>query len=363
MSIRSDAKRPRSKWCPSVQKYGEGYEFTLKYQNSRGVLSPYSSCAQNVKIKTPWGPPESCIADTNKNNGITESFLRFTRRGESVMFFLSSLYSMAESVNSLSQKVQALVTAKKLDLLADFFSLLNRSVKFCKHHPEIFTVDGLRKDGLGIQEVDLQSKGGSIEELKTFIKVAVESAQVCGAEKEKTALEKMLVKRKVTSISSIKQPKPNAESRQSSEIQLEGGIEQKYSKSFIGNIAVNINMLEVDPSLKCRISVFHVEGIKKEMLRRFDPSLVSIVVRPKDLASFDPEKPEHSNYLVIQGIHSFKALQKLEGEGVFGSLPTLRQGLITVSVVNLEDEELVLYGNVRGNCLANQFVRKPRPQV
>ena len=355
MSIRSDAKRPRSKWCPSVQKYGEQFEFTLKYLNSRGVLSPYSSCAQNVQVKTPWGPPDSCIADVSQNKGTAENFLRFTRRGENVMFFLSSLNSMAESVNALSQKVQALVTAEKYQLLANFFSLLNRSQNFCKYHPEIFTDEGFRKDGLGIQEVDLQANGGSVEMLKIFLRAAVESALVCGTEKGQTTLDKML-KRKVT-VKSTKISKPNAETRQTSEISEEDGIEQKYSKSFIGNIDVNVNMLEVDPSLKCRIGVFHVEGIKK------DPSLLSIVVRPKDLTSFNPEKPELSNYLVVQGIHSFTALQKLEVEGKLRSLPTLKEGLVTVSIINLEDEELVLYGNVRGNCLASKFVRKPKPQV
>ena len=43
-------------------------------------------------------------------------------------------------------------------------------------------------------------------------------------------------------------------------------------------------------------------------------------------------------------------------------LPGLTDDIITVTVINIEDKELVLYGHIRSNTLASVFVRKPRPQ-
>ena len=66
------------------------------------------------------------------------------------------------------------------------------------------------------------------------------------------------------------------------------------------------------------------------MLLRFDPSLLSITVRPKNIQTFPGA--EHASgdegYYVVQGIHSVKALQDLRKEGLLGKVPVLADGLV-----------------------------------
>ena len=357
-SVSSKAHRPRTKWYPAVQKSGEEYEFFLKYRNSSGIMAPYSNSPQQHKVKVPWGPPSSCCLGTSEVDGRDEHFFRFSLGNSNVKFFASSLNPLAESVNPLSQTVQSMVTDGKLELLADYFSLLNQTVEFVRHHQGIFSEEGLRIDGEGIQEGRIVQKGGSIEHLKMFIKAARDSAQNCAQISADSHKRKSL-----GSNSRGKQLKLTAEQRFDKEVSETEGVEKQYSKSFVGSADVALSLLDVDPVLKSKVRYFHVNGIKNEMMKRFDPSLLSITVRPRDLANFNSEKVDESQYYVVQGIHSFRALQEINREGKLSQLPTLKEGLITVHVVNIEDNELVLYGNVRSNSLASVFIRKPQPQV
>ena len=147
------------------------------------------------------------------------------------------------------------------------------------------------------------------------------------------------------------------------EAQSKEGVERMYSDSFSCGADMELSALEVDPTLQTRISVFHIEGLKREMLLRFCPSLISIVVRPADISSYNPNHPERSKFYVVQGLHSFKALQTIQREGKLHRLPGMGDGKVTVTIVNIEDKELILYGHMRSNSLASTFVRKPQPQV
>ena len=297
---------------------------------------------------------------TAETDGVTEYFFLFSCRSDSVKFFLGSMNPLLEQVSPLGQRVQSMVTEGKLDLLADYFSLLNKAESFSNHHPGVFLKDGFRRDGQGIQEQDLVRKGGSSEHFSSFLTAAKASAHKC-QDGGKTG---DMSKRKAgEEIRRVKKCKPTAEQRQSEEISDHKGVEKKYSNSFIGSADVSLSLMEVDPVLKKKVRYFHVIGIKKEIMRRFDPSLLSITVRPKDMTTFNSQDPGNSQYYVVQGIHSFRALQEIEREGKLRELSTVRDGLVTVHVVNIEDKELVLYGNVRSNSLASVFVRKPQPQV
>ena len=122
--------------------------------------------------------------------------------------------------------------------------------------------------------------------------------------------------------------------------------------------------MEVDPSLKGNVSCFRVQGIKTAMELRFDPSLVSITVRPKNPQTFPGvmDTTGDEGYLVVQGIHTVLALQKLKEEGKIEKLRGMEDGLVHVNIVNVEEKDLVLYGNLRGNALASVFIQKPKPQ-
>ena len=109
-----------------------------------------------------------------------------------------------------------------------------------------------------------------------------------------------------------------------------------------------------------------MEGLKKAMVSRFDPSMLCIVVRSTDVESYREKvetSPDECKYYVIQGLHSFLALQQLNKDGKLCKLPGMEGGYVTVSLVNVDQPELLLYGHLRGNALASTFIRKPQPQV
>ena len=95
---------------------------------------------------------------------------------------------------------------------------------------------------------------------------------------------------------------------------------------------------------------------------RFDPSLLSVVVRPVNVKEFNEKGPDGSSFLVTQGIHTVTALKELQQEDKIKTMTGIKDGFITVNVVNVEEKSLVIYGNIRSNSLASMFVCKPKPQ-
>ena len=264
--------------------------------------------------------------------------------------------SMVGGTTSFSQQIQSLLTQSKLQLLAHLFSLLPFSEGFQAHHPEIHDALGRVKDSEK-QTQDLLQLGGTEEDLINFVKNANSSAvEVCQSGSVKRTLEvggKTLNSRK----------KKSSLVKFNEEVGDTQGVERKYSDSFCTSIDVEISALEIDPVLRTRVNFFHVQGLKTEMMRRFDPTLLSIAVRPQDVSKFDPHNPQLSRYYVIQGVHSFRALECLHKENQLHRLPGMAEGLLVVTIVNIEETDLILYGHLRSNALASTFVRKPQPQV
>ena len=240
------------------------------------------------------------------------------------------------------------------------FNILPNAKGFSKEHDQLYFPNGLRKDKKGQTEEDLNSHGGSLQELELFIKNAMDSAEAI--------LNTNTITRYLTPVSrqqTVKttKRKNTTDDKFKDEVKDKEGIERRYSSSFTGSIDVNIDLLEIDPVLQTQVRFFHVQGLKSSMRMRFDPSLLCIVVRPANLEKHDPNKPECSQYYVIQGVNSFKAVSELKKEGKIHLLKGINSGLLTVTVVNVEDIDLIHYGHLRGNSLASAFIKKPGPQV
>ena len=277
-------------------------------------------------------------------------------------FYLTSLSAFAGGANNFTQQVQSHITRSKIELLSHLFSLLPYAEGFSSHHPELHTTLGLRKDGRGLTEMDLENSGGSIGDLATFVQTAKTSAVEVLRE---SPIKRFLVGGdKGRAASQQKRSKVHdRETKFEEEVKDKTGPERIYSDAFTGSLDLEISSLEIDPVLSPRLRLFHMEGIKNAMLRRFDPSLLCIAVRPVDPSLFDPENPTASRYYVIQGVHSFSALKKLKNDGKLSLLTGMKDEVLTVTVVNVEDADLVLFGHMRSNTLASTFIRKPQPQV
>ena len=255
----------------------------------------------------------------------------------------------------------SLITKSKTDLIGLLFSTLPTSQGFSQHHSALHDSLGLRLDHKGVTEKSLEDSGGSIEDLRKFVENARSSA--VNIEQPLKRFFNSTSGEKVAKVAKMTQDR---ESKYEEEVKDRDGVERKYSNSFCGSLDIKLESMELDPVLRSKISYVHVEGLKKAMLSRFDPSQLSIVVRSTDVATYKEkikENPDDCRYFVIQGLHSFLALQQLSKEGKLCKLPGMGGGYVTVSLVNVDKTELLLYGHLRGNALASTFIRKPQPQV
>ena len=266
----------------------------------------------------------------------------------------------AAGVTDLSMQIQSLITRSQMDLLALLFSTLPYAAGFNKHHSELHSSLGLRLDGKGATEEDFRKLGGSIEDLEMFISNSKKSSVDVNL---RNPLKRYFGTSTEEKFPKKKKPSQDKKSKYEEEVKDREGVERKYSNAFCGSVDVKLESLQLEPTLQTKVRYFHVKGLKQTMLSRFDPSLLSIVVRPADATKFDPKKPEDSKYFVVQGLHSFRALKLLKDENKLQLLPGMGEGFVTVTIVNVEETELVLYGHLRGNSLASTYVRKPQPQV
>ena len=255
----------------------------------------------------------------------------------------------------------SLITKSKTELIGLLFSTLPTAEGFSHHNSSLHDSLGLRLDHKGVTEKSLENSGGSIEELRKFVENARNSAvsihQPLKRFFKSTSGEKTAKVAKTTH---------DREKKFEEEVKDRDGVERKYSNAFCGSLDIKLESMELDPVLRSKTSYAHVEGIKKAMLSRFDPSQLSIVVRSTDVANYKEQvtkNPDECKYFVIQGLHSFMALQQLSKEGKLCKLPGMNGGYVTVSLVNVDKTELLLYGHLRGNALASTFIRKPQPQV
>jgi hypothetical protein len=276
-------------------------------------------------------------------------------------FYLGALCIGAVGATAFTQQVLSLISKSKTDLLGLLFSTLPTAQDFGQHNSYLHDSLGLRLDHKGVTKESLEKCGGSIEDLKMFVESARDSA---------VSIEQPL-KRYFKTYSGEKTLKVaktshNRESKYEEEVKDRDGVERKYSNAFCGSLDVKLEAMELDPVLRSKISYAHVEGLKKDIVSRFDPSMLCIVVRSTDVESYREKvetSPDECKYYVIQGLHSFLALQQLNKDGKLCKLPGMEGGYVTVSLVNVDQPELLLYGHLRGNALASTFIRKPQPQV
>ena len=266
----------------------------------------------------------------------------------------------AAGVTALAMQIQSLITKSQMDLLALLFSTLPYAAGFNKHHSELHSPLGLRLDGKGAIEEDFRKLGGSIEDLELFVSNSKKSSVDVNL---RNPLKRYFETSTEGKFRKKKKPSQDKQSKYEEEVRDREGVERKYSNAFCGSVDVKLESLQLEPTLQTKVRYFHVTGLKQTMLSRFDPSLLSIVVRPVDATKFDPKNPAASKYFVVQGLHSFRALELLKDENKLHLLPGLGDGFVTVTIVNVEETELVLYGHLRGNSLASTYVRKPQPQV
>ena len=94
-------------------------------------------------------------------------------------------------------------------------------------------------------------------------------------------------------------------------------------------------------------SVEKVKGVKESILTAFEPSLIKMVVCPKNPEELEKTNLAASQYEVLQGRHLLEALKQLQSEGRLTNLKTLQKGQVTCYILSTKSADLKTYSNLR----------------
>ena len=373
--------RERTSWffiiCKDVKS--DYYEMYIGYKYSSGEFDFFSANARTCVLKEPWNPPTSCefkLMIDKKGSPCGEETIegfKFLDKYNTLQNMRASrLNTLFAGDNDFTRKLSAMIIERKLNLMANYLTLMVHSKTF-GHHSSEFSDDGLRTDGKGINEEIINENGGSIEELRNIILMAQEAAYIYT---NKSDVIKQIAtchgvnirkKRRIDTSQNIEVKVKLPRSQQVSNSQKyvineEGGVEKQYLGSFTCRCDIEIEKITLCSKICPRLDDLKVKGIANMMELMFDPSKIHITVTPIDPKTFDVAKPNESFYKVISGNHCIQALKLLDQKGQLRNKTSMHGGLVNCYVVNTENPDVLSYGWLRSNYLDSKFCRSPSSQ-
>ena len=370
--ISSKARRPKNSWYIFCTKVVETYELAIGYKNTKGEDGPYSSSSKSLTVKLPWGPPTECEFNVRKNNSDTVKEFKFKNsRRESAAFDEILLNNLEREVNSLSQRITALFVSKEKKLLANYLTVTQYSENFV-HNTEGHDKDGFRLDLTGVTLTEVEENGGSLLELRDFIKVAKESAvfglSTQGAHSNMFKIAESNKRKKSSDDNSrpVKLSKREAmDNDEEMELNDPEGLEKKYQSSFVGICWIPLDNVMVSEELNIKPNIFRVCKIEESLKLKYDPSQTVIVVAPKEeVPSLDLKNiSADQKFICVQKVHTLCAFKNLDKKSEFVKLTGHGNRKVLCFVINTKSLALLRYGNLRANDISNEFSpKKTRPQ-
>ena len=282
--------------------------------------------------------------------------------------FMNNL-NIGGTVDEFAQRVTSMIIAKRQKLLAQYLSVLSQSKGFVHHREEFHEETGFLSDDTEIQERDFIRAGGSLPEFLQFTEVAKSSAVV--VEKEL-----LLTKDKITNYFNKGQKrsesgshKPIKKTRgehmddnENKEIEDGEGLEQEYTRSYLGIANILLDNISVAPDLKDLINPYRVHSIADSM-KKYDPSMAVLVVCPEDITEpVDLNNTSNRKFHCIQKIHTVEAFKSLDKDGKFESLVGHDKRTVVAYVIRTDNKEVVHYGHLRADAIESHFSKKLHPQ-
>ena len=181
MTSKVEVKRPRNAWFFYVTNVMGVNQLEIGYKNTEGDIGPFSLSKKNISVKVPFGPPNlsEYRVRTVGNSGDSVGEFKFVNKRNEVATFAETILNHFESgIDMFSKKVTSLIIENKKDLLVLYLTIMQHSATFVFFVEDVYDNDGIHLDGFGIQESRLLTSGGSLEDYRSFLKVALESAKV-----------------------------------------------------------------------------------------------------------------------------------------------------------------------------------------
>ena len=154
VSVKSSSSS-RVSWSPVIMKFPKNFQLLLVYKNYGGKLALQQMSGPRSSIKVPFGQMAKCeyTKFAPKADGEVSEYLNcYNNEGQKVQYNVNILNFLTAGVSPANQELAKLRTEQKLVLISHYMSLLTRSISFGLHRPELYTEQGFRKDGAGINE-------------------------------------------------------------------------------------------------------------------------------------------------------------------------------------------------------------------
>ena len=165
------AGRIRTGNFPAIVEIGGMLEIYWTKKFSDASVGLYSSASKNVSVKRPWGSVKDVKYENRKNKKgeFGEYLIATDEFSELVAFKVQELCVGIIGMNSWTQECARLLSENKIVLFCKYLSLLSKSEGF-----RFF-------EDIDMNEEELKSLGGSMEEFSVFSEHAKENAIKVGA--------------------------------------------------------------------------------------------------------------------------------------------------------------------------------------
>ena len=364
------AKRPRNSWALAITNVSGVHQMNIFYKSTKGEIGPYSQSHKNVKVKLPFGPPVLCEYNVKQgDDGSVGNFVFTNKSNQRGLFPESCLNNFETGVCEFSRKITRLCVEKKQKLLSMYLSLMQHSENFLHHQEEFYTTEGCLVDGTGVQEEDLKTEGGTMEEYRDMLRMAKESAKAAisvekGMQDISRFFELKGKKRKANdnSLGSLtKQARMDMDEKK--ELEDEAGLETNYMNSYVGLFRVRLANIKVSDEMKSIINPNRVETILASIRKWYDPSLSVFVICPENEdAVVTADNVNTVSFIAVQKLHTLLALQQLEKTGELSRLPGHKSKTVFCYILNTSNPSMRNYGNMRSNEISSKFSRHTRAQ-
>ena len=280
-TVASTPKSANSKtnWCVIHLKLGQKVQMHIMCRRSNGKIGPFSSAGSAAKRRPMWEAISQCEYKVeNLGLNIKRVFEFKNVDNEIAPFRAEFMDPFMIATNPFTQKCTDL-SLKKPRLLAAYLSLLSYSEQYCNYDGEIHHKNGMRKDGSGMGEVDLDGLGGSVIEYEAFVNDAIShlvDVEGGNGQPEGVKISPASKKRKVTDYFSRADKKDRKSKTEQIEenfrelVGEEGGLEKSVVSSYVDVVRICLDQLFVSPDMFLPINETKVQEIADSMADRED---------------------------------------------------------------------------------------------
>jgi hypothetical protein len=363
-SSSSKAARIRTAWYIVLVDVKGTMELNIGWKYSDGTFGLFSDTGNKSKSRPPWGNVIDCSLQTLKNKrNETNDYMMFQNRGfQKKAFKCIEMNPVLSGVNDFTSCVVEMRSGGRENVLALFLSLMVKSKQFSSHRVGVHDDNGINVDKTGVTEETLKEHGSSIEELSSFVELALKHALRVDSRNEVMSKIESGKKRKGSDDIPVKAKLSKVDKvvdEMKAELDDKTGLELTFQQKFMGRADIPLSKLKVSTEVALPLNPLKVSGLAAGMLQRFDPSQMSVMATPATGEPFDATKLQDNCYDVFHGRHRIAALQQLEKKGMLDKLLGMERKMVTVHIVNVRCPTQVNYGALRGNEIQSDWVRKP----